>query len=380
MQKGIVMLITYKARIYPNSEQRALIERTFGCARFVWNHMLDRSNKTYQRRHKGLGRFDMNYALTDLKHVYPWLYDADATALTSVIDNLNNAMKAVFKGNADLPKFKSKKSPIKSYTSKSSAIYYENGLVQLPKLGKLRVHNHRLPKDNCKIKRAIISRNKINEYYISLLVEEVAVALPQTDNTIGLDMGIEHFYTDSNGNKIPNPQFYSNSQAKVVREQQKLSKKKKGSKNYYKQKLRLAKSQLKVQRQREHFHNCLAKQLTDENQVICVETLKVKEMLEKETDLYSKAEHEFHKHIADSGWSHFLTKLNQKAQMTGRTVVKVDSYFPSSQICHCCGSKNPTIKNLSIREWTCPQCGEVHDRDINAARNILNEGLRILSQ
>lgn len=373
------MLITYKARIYPNQQQRELIERTFGCSRFVWNHMLDRSNKMYNRRGESFNRFDMNYALTGLKHVYRWLYEVDSTALTATIDNLNEAKQAFFKKDAGFPNFKSKRNPIKSYTTKSACIHYKDGYVKLPKLGEFRIHNHKLPASGCKIKRAIVSMNAANEYYVSLLVEEDVTALPKTSNAIGIDVGVDSFLVDSNGNKVDNPRFYSKSQNKLAKEQRKLSKKAKGSNNYNKQKLRVAKQQLKIQRQREHFHNCTVKQLTDENQVICVESLNVKGMLKTKKKLPRKAERGFHKSIADVGWAQFMTKLETKAQMTGRTVVKVNPFYPSSQRCHCCGHINPATKDLSVRAWTCPECSAKHDRDINAAINILNEGLRMIA-
>lgn len=373
------MLITYKARIYPNKQQRELIERTFGCSRFVWNHMLDRSNKLYHRRGESFSRFDMNYALTGLKQVYPWLYEVDSTALTATIDNLNEAKQAFFKKHSGFPKFKSKKTPIKSYTTKSASIHYESGFVKLPKLGKLRMHNHKLPANGCKIKRATVSMNAAYEYYVSLLVEEDIAYLPKTSNTIGIDVGVDSFLVDSNGNKVDNPNFYSKSQAKLAEEQRKLSKKVKCSGNYNKQKLKAAKQQLKIQRQREHFHNYLVKQLTDENQVICVESLNVKGMLTRKKKLPRKAERGFHKSINDVGWAKFITKLEMKAQMTGRTVVKVPPYYPSSQRCHCCGYINKGTKDLSVRVWICPECSAKHDRDTNAAINILNEGLRMIA-
>lgn len=373
------MLIAYKARIYPNKQRRELIERTFGCSRFVWNHMLDRGNKMYLRRGESFSRFDMCYALTGLKQVYPWLHEVDSTALTATIDNLNEAKQAFFRKDGGFPDFKSKRNPVKSYTTKSASVRYENGFVRLPKLGELRMHNHKLPANGCKIKRAIVSMNAANEYYVSLLVENAVTALPASTRSIGIDVGVDSFLVDSDGNKVDNPRFYSKSQSKLAKEQRKLSKKRKSSNNYNKQKLKAAKQQLKIQRQREHFHNCLVKQLTDENQVICVESLNVKGMLKRKKKLPRKAERSFHESIADVGWAQFITKLEAKAQMTGRTVVKVHQYYPSSQRCHCCGHINPATKDLSVRAWTCPECSAKHDRDINAAINILQEGMRMIA-
>ena len=370
------MYMTYKARIYPNAEQRKLISKTFGCSRFVWNHMLDRVNKMYNRRGESFSRFDMNYVLTDLKRIYPWLSEVDSTALTAVVDNLNNSRQAFFKHKAGRPKFKSKRKPCKSYTTKSGAIKYCDRHITLPKLGTMLMHNKRFPTDGCKIKRATVSINTVGEYYVSLLVEEEVLPLPEKDTSVGIDMGIDCFYTDSNGNKIDNPKFFEQAKAKLAEEQRKLAKKEYGSHNYNKQKKRVAKCQLKIKRQREHFHNCMAKQLTDENQVICVETLNVKNMLAPDKKLTRKVKRNYNKAIADTGISAFIRKLEQKSEMTGREFVKIPEYYPSSQTCNCCGYINPLVKDLFVRQWVCPKCGVSHDRDINAAINILNEGLR----
>lgn len=333
----------------------------------------------YHRRGESFSRFDMCYALTGLKHVYPWLYEVDSTALTATIDNLNEAKRAFFKKDAGFPLFKSKRNPVKSYTTKSACIHYKDEFVKLPKLGELRMHNHKLPTNGCKIKRAVISTNAANECYVSLLVEEDVTVLPTSSNYIGIDVGVDSFIVDSNGNKVDNPRFYNKSQDKLAKEQRKLAKKRKSSNNYNKQKLKVAKQQLKIQRQREHFHNCIVKQLTDENQVICVESLNVKGMLKTKKKLSRKAERRFHRSIADVGWTQFITKLEAKAQMTGRTVVKVPQYYPSSQRCHCCGYINKDTKDLSVRAWICPECLAHHDRDTNAAINILQEGMRMIA-
>ena len=372
------MYRTYKARIYPNKTQLNLIHQTFGCVRFVWNHMLNRGKKMYQRRGENLDRFGMNYVLTELKEIYPWLRDVDSTALTSVSDYLYNAKRDFFKKKKGYPKFKTKKNPVKGYTSKSSAIHYEDGYLTLPKIGKLRLHNKELPPDGCKIKRVTVTVNAAMEYYVSMLTETEPSVLPETGKQVGIDLGVERFLVDSYGNKVENPKFFDKAKTKLAKEQRKLSKKEQGSRNYEKQKIKTAKRHLKVSRQREHFHNCLVKTLVTENDVICAEKLSVKKMFVEKSDLPQKVKRDINRNIADSGWSLFAGKLAQKSEMTGRCFIQASPYFPSSQLCSQCGEQNPAVKDLRIRKWICPTCGAEHDRDVNAAINILNEGLRMV--
>lgn len=375
------MYLSYKARIYPNKMQLSLINETFGASRFVWNYLLDRANKRYLRRGEYTSRFDMCSMLPEMKKWYPWLSHVDSTALTATVDFLSESRQAFFRKQAGKPKFKSKKNPVRSFTSKSASISYKDRHVKLPKLGWFLMHNKRLPEDGGKIKRATLSVNAIGEYYISFLVEEDVQPLPKVDKAIGIDMGVDSFLTDSDGNTIDNPKFYSEAKAKLAEEQRALSRKQKGSNNYLKQKRKVSKCQLKVARQREHFHNCLVKRLIENNQIICVENLGVKQMLsvKKRKTLTRKVKRNCNRSITDVGWSEFLTKLTHKAEMNGRTVVAVSRHYPSSQTCHCCGLINPLVKDLKIRTWTCPGCSKTHDRDRNAAINILHEGLRQLA-
>lgn len=375
------MYISYKARIYPNKTQLSLINETFGASRFVWNYLLDRADKRYFRRGEHTNRFDMNYMLTDLKKWYPWLSHIDSTALTATVDFLAEARQRFFSKQAGKPKFKSKKNPAKSFTSKSASISYKDKHIKLPKLGLFLLHNKKLPADGCKIKRATLSVNAVGEYYVSLLVEEDIQPLPEINKAVGIDMGVDSFLTDSDGNTVDNPKFYSRAKAKLAKEQKALSRKQKGSNNYIKQKQKVSECQLKVSRQREHFHNCLVKQLIEENQIICIEDLDIREMLsvKKNKKLTRKVKRNCNRSIADAGWSEFLTKLTQKAEMTGRSIVAVPRYYPSSQTCHCCGLINPLVKDLKIRTWVCPGCRETHNRDHNAAVNILHEGLKLIN-
>ena len=216
------------------------------------------------------------------------------------------------------------------------------------------------------------------EYYVSMLVEEEADPLPYSDKSIGLDMGLYNFITDSNGNEIKNPKYLNKLLPRLRKEQRILSRKQRGSANYNKQKLKIAKMVIKTTRQRKYFHDCLIKDLVNEYQNICIEDLDLSDMLTHNRTSSSILNKNIHRNIMDAGWCIFVRKLEQKAEATGRTLVKVPTQYPSSQTCHCCGHINNAVKNVDVKFWTCPVCGSTHNRDHNAAINILEEGLRII--
>ena len=358
----------YKFRIYPNTEQQIILAKTFGCVRFIYNQMLSDKINHYEETKQKLNNTPAQY-----KSKFPWLKEVDSLALANAQMNLQTAYNSFFRNpKIGFPKFKSKKSNRRSYTTNcvNGNISIDNGFLKLPKVGLVKLKQHRLILSNYKLKSVTISQTPSGKYYASVLFEyENQIQEQELHDFLGLDFSMHGLYKDSNGNEPAYPRYYRQAEERLKREQRKLTLMQKGSKNRSKQRIKVANLHEKVANQRKDFLHKQSRQIVNAYDCVCIENLDMKAMSQSLN---------FGKSIADDGWGMFVTFLKYKLEETGKRLVKVNKFFASSQICNVCGYKNTATKNLSIRAWDCPECGTHHNRDINAAINIRNEGMRLV--
>ena len=367
----------YKFRIYPNAEQKIMIDKTFGCTRFVFNKFLSERKEKYEESKIKLSAYDELKELTDLKKENKWLKEVDSCALQKCVFNLDDAFKNFFHRNG-YPRFKAK-GEHESYTTnntlneyknvkyESIRIDFKNKVIILPRLKKVKFRGYRNIKEIVgKIKSATISKDA-NKYFVSILVE-VPFTKPTINPTsvVGLDLGIKDFIVTSYGEKLKNEVKVNEKRLKGL--QKGLARCKSGSKNRYKLKLKIQRLYLKIRNARKHMIYKLANKILKESDIVAVETLDVKSMYQV---------HSIAKHLNKVPIGDFLNVLKYKADWLGKKAININKYFPSSQVCNRCEYKNEEVKDLSVRKWICPRCGFEHDRDINASENIMFEGLKI---
>ncbi|SDD02611.1 transposase, IS605 OrfB family, central region [Paenibacillus sp. UNCCL117] len=351
----------FKYRIYPTTEQQKLIQQMFGCCRFVFNHFLGKWNDTYAATGKGLSYNTCATQLPSLKAECEWLKSVDSIALQSAVRHVADSFDRLFKKQTDRPRFKSRKHPMQSYTTRftNGNIAAQGNRIKLPKLGWIRyAHSREL---EGRILSATVRRNAAGKYFVALVCEVDVQPLPPSNKEIGIDVGLKEFAVCTDGPRVPHPKAYRKHEQQLVMWQRRMSRRTKGGANWQKAKRKVASIHEKIANIRRDFLHQFTTRLIRENQMISIEKLDVVSMLKN---------HTLAKSIADASWGEFRRQLTYKAAWYGRTVKLADTFEPTSQRCHACGFVCKEVKNLAVRQWECPTCQTVHDRGENAAMNI----------
>ncbi|PSO51575.1 MAG: transposase [Cyanobacteria bacterium SW_9_44_58] len=361
------MLKATKVRVYPTAEQRKHLAQSFGCCRFAWNYALSLTNETYKATGKGLSRFAIQKEITNLKKKHEWMKKPYSQCLQVVALNLSRAFINFFEGRASFPTFKSKHQR-QSISYPQNVFLVDDGL-KFPKMGVVHAKIHREIEGT--IKTVTLSQNCQGHYHASILTEDGKETPEKSADgkAIGIDLGINHFAITSDGSKFDHPKWIEKHEKNLKAKQKRLSRRQKGSNNRNQTRRQLARVHKKISDCRLDFHHKLSRRIINENQVVCVENLAVKNMVKNRN--LAKA-------ISQAGWGQFCTMLKYKAEWEGKVYQEINRFFPSSKTCSVCLHQ---VRNLTldVRSWQCEKCGTNHDRDINAAKNIRDEGLRILS-
>lgn len=367
------MEYSYRFRIYPTDEQQVLIAKTLGCCRFVYNYYLNVRSAAWKTQQKAMGYYECSADMTKLKKTLLWLKEVDATALQSSIRDLDTAYGNFFRGcksgkHIGYPRFRSKRDTRQSFKSKAVGknIVVGDSFIRLPKLGNV----------SCRVSKKVVgrilsvttTRAPSGRYYVSICCTDVdLLPLPKTGAVVGVDLDTKNLLVTSDGFRYKNSKSTYKAERRLRRLQRSLSRKQKGSKNRDKARQKVARLHERIHDQREAAIHEMTTDLVKKYDVICMEDLNAAGMVRN---------HHLAKTVEDAAFGEIRRQLVYKAGWYGKKVIFVDRFYPSSQLCSCCGYQNRLVKDLGVKGWMCPQCGVTHDRDVNAARNILTEGLR----